>query len=1017
MESGECVLFLGAGIGGHLTDEQGRTAPSGADLAVELAKHFSVDTEGSSDLAKISQVVEIRKKGRQELHSFLQKRLASLTPDKDLQWLLARPWKAIFTTNYDYGIERAYELNPKPIQRPVVATVTADLAPVNPMFEVPIFHLHGTLFGVVTPHIIITEDDYATFRERRRMLFELLKTEFATSTILYIEYSHNDNNWKIVLNELVSEVAGTARPISYRVAPNTPALDVEILKAKGIDTLTGELSAFVSSARLELVDIPITPDRLKALQAAVPGDLAPHFEKSPAAVARLLSSWIYVNQAPFHEPPNVKQFSHGDRANWGLIAKREFFERDAEEDIYDELLDFVTSASKKSRAVAILGPAGYGTSTLLATLASDLVTARAGPVFMHKPGTPLLEGDVLYAASLFADQRPFFFVDNATDRAIDILNCLYRLREAGLPALFALGERLNEWRFSRGKLNATEFVIEPLSDAEIWRLLEFLEKHGLLNTLEHLTPDLRFAAIKRKHEKQLLVAMREATEDKSFDAIIEDEYVHLGNDMAKMLYLTVSCFYQHGAFVRDSLLADLTGVSVVNMYKLTADATEGVIAYECIDQIRGTQVARARHRTIAAIVWERCGDIIQKESLLNKVLAALNLNFQSDAEAFEQFIRSDRLVDSIRTFDGRTKFFETAVKKDPESPYVRQHFARMLSRADRPELSLSQIEKALELNSKLKALHHTQGVVLSQLMLQTENTEIARRRLAQAEQAFRRGVNLDNRDEYNFYSLAKLYLDWAKKVPSEAAEYVSKCEATISEGLRVVSSKENLWVMSAEVQEWIGNEPAKLADLERAVKEQRTAVFPRYLLARAYRAAGKPGKGLEVLEPILRDNPNEFRVCMEYARCLDDLGEPYKKAIAVLSLGTLYGLGDSRFISIYAGMLFMDEQFSEANKVFAETMKRDFSTYETNAIQYKPRAKDNPKNFAVLKGKVIQVKAGYAFIEVPGFPRFMCPNSKQHGVTLRRGMDVKFEPGFSAKGAQADKPRDTFTGPKHRRPV
>lgn len=1017
LESGECVLFLGAGIGKHLVDPAGKTAPTGGELATELAAQFDVEAAGSSDLAKIAQVIELRKKGRKELHGFLQKRLSDLTPDKDLLWLLARPWKAIFTTNYDAGIERAYELNPNPVQKPVVATVTVDLAPVNPMFEVPVFHLHGALFGVADPHIIITEDDYATFRERRKMLFELLKTEFATSTILYIGYSHNDSNWKILVNEVIAEFAGAGRPISYRIAPTTPPLDFEILKAKGVETLSTDLSAFVSSASVDLIDVGLSPDRLKRVQSAVPTDLASHFEKSPAGVARLLSSWTYVNQAPFHEASNVKRFLHGDRANWGLLARREFFERDIEETVYDDILDFVTSSSKKSAAIAVLGAAGYGMSTLVMTLAADLVGDRAASVFFHKPGTPLLEGDILFAASLFPERRPVFFVDNAADNAGDILNSLYRLREVERPAMFVLAERLNEWRIGHGKLNVTEYVIEPLSDPEIWRLLEFLGKHGVLNTLEHLEPALQFAAIKKKHDKQLLVAMREATEDKAFDAIIEDEYMHLGSDEARSLYLTVCCFYQHGALVRDNLLADLLGMSLENMYKLTGDATEGVVVYDCVDPVRGTYVARARHRTIASIVWDRCGEIVRKESLILSVLSALNLNYKPDADAFEQFIRSDRLVDSIRTLDGKTRFFETAIKKDPESPYVRQHYARMLSRAERPELALSQIEKAIELNSNIRVLYHTQGVVLSQLAISNESLEVARRRLAQSEQAFRRGLTLYNKDEYSYYSLAKLYLDWAKKVPSESAEYVSKCEAVISEGLRIVPSKENLWIMSAGVREWIGNEPGKISDLEHAVKEQPRAVFPRYLLARAYRFAMEPKKAIETLDPILKENPEEFRLCMEYARALDDLGDSYDKAISILGLGNLYGFNDPRFIAIFGGMYFMNGQYSEADRIFAETIKRDFAPYEANTVHYRPLTKSSPVARLTLKGKVVQVRAGYAFIEVPGLPRFLCPSSKQLGVTLRPGMTVTFEPAFSARGAIAEKPKDTYTGPEHKRPV
>jgi|SRR6267142_534187 len=186
IESGECVLFIGAGVGGSLFDKNNTTLPNAAQLATEIAVFFGIDAEGSTDLAKISQVVEIRKRGRKELNAFLQKRFADITPNDDVRWLSTRPWRAIFTTNYDNGVERAYELNPNTIQNPVVATVTADVGTINPMIEVPIYHLHGALFGVHDPHVIITENDYGTFQERRKMLFDLLKKELLTSTILYI---------------------------------------------------------------------------------------------------------------------------------------------------------------------------------------------------------------------------------------------------------------------------------------------------------------------------------------------------------------------------------------------------------------------------------------------------------------------------------------------------------------------------------------------------------------------------------------------------------------------------------------------------------------------------------------------------------------------------------------------------------------------------------------------------------------------------------------------------------------
>ena len=87
--------------------------------------------------------------------------------------------------------------------------------------------------------------------------------------------------------------------------------------------------------------------------------------------------------------------------------------------------------------------------------------------------------------------------------------------------------------------------------------LGIFRKHGELGSLDALKPDLRFAAIKNKHGKQLLVTMREAIENNQFDAILEDEYSSIGNELAKRLYLVVCRFSQHGALLRDNLLAEL----------------------------------------------------------------------------------------------------------------------------------------------------------------------------------------------------------------------------------------------------------------------------------------------------------------------------------------------------------------------------------------------------------------------------------------------------------------------------
>jgi hypothetical protein len=97
LEAGECVLFIGSGVGRHLKKPDGSEAPDGETLAKELASHFNIDSQEEYDLAKISKIAEIRK-GRPDLMAFLRNRLSDLQPDSTMQWLCSIRWRAIFTT-------------------------------------------------------------------------------------------------------------------------------------------------------------------------------------------------------------------------------------------------------------------------------------------------------------------------------------------------------------------------------------------------------------------------------------------------------------------------------------------------------------------------------------------------------------------------------------------------------------------------------------------------------------------------------------------------------------------------------------------------------------------------------------------------------------------------------------------------------------------------------------------------------------------------------------------------------
>lgn len=256
------------------------------------------------------------------------------------------------------------------------------------------------------------------------------------------------------------------------------------------------------------------------------------------------------------------------------------------------------------------------------------------------------------------------------------------------------------------------------------------------------------------------------------------------------------------------------------------------------------------------------------------------------------------------------------------------------------------------------------------------------------------------KDEYSYQGLAKLYFEWAKRTISEEeqAEYLAKAEEVIGEGLKKVSVREGLWIISSEINEWLGNEPQRIKSLEKAVQDYPNSVVARYILGRAYRKQGELSKSLAVLDPVIKTHFDEFRIFVEYATTLVYSGRPYKEAIAILWQSSLYGLSDPRYIATLGGMLFMDEQFTEAEKVFREIERRNFTADELKAIQFVARDPIDPQQALRIRGRIVAIKTGYCFIDSPPYPRFFCPAQFYNRIQVRSGLEIGFEPAFTAKG-------------------
>jgi tetratricopeptide (TPR) repeat protein len=997
IRSGNCVLFMGAGLGYHLRNQTGNNCPDGFALTKQMCVEFSLDN-AIEDLSVASQLVEIRR-GRGTLLDFLRKQLLGFEPDEQYQWLPTIHWKAIYTTNFDDGLLSAYRKSGTAAQNIVPIYVTADFKDFSTYTDVPVYFIHGCLTQPGRP-IVITQRDYSLFREKRRMMFEQLKIHHAQCSFLYVGYSHRDPNWHMIHSELLSEFPEGKLPRSFRIDPKPDPNQSEILLNIGIETIACGLNTLIETFQ-KYVGIQGTVSQMWELPERCPKALEEAFKNAPAMCKRLLSGWEYVGSSDIQAPPNITEYYKGTKANWSLIDTGAYFERDIEETIYDNILDFATDPKSRCRTEILLGSAGYGITTILMSIAWKSVKLQLLHVLFLKDGAVILEGDIEYALNNL-DGKIIFIIDQSSrwhDRLNDII---IKCRNENKNCNFLLGSRLNEWRQERPRLKCKEYLLSPLSEAEIDRLIDVLKKNKSLGQLENLDDEFRRNVLINKHQKELLVIMRETIENNGFDAIIENEYEGIDNDEMKTIYGVVAGMHQYGILPRLTLLSDIIQYNIAEVPSLIFRYAEGIIRVVEDPLKEDVQCLITRHRIIAKVVWHKCFLGPERERLLLDLMQHLNLSYNQDKKVFDELTKDDEVVDSIRSFESRTGFFESACKKDVNNPYVRQHYARMLLREKRYNLALSQIEEGLKFDKRARILYHTQGQILSRMALDSGDQAVGEKYFTRAIDSFNTCIEMNRNDHYGYQSLAQLYIDWASRWDDSEtfAKNISRCEEIISQGLRFVREKESLLLVSSNLERILGDQPKRIELLNKALIGNPASAICRYLLARdAYHKNEYDGV-ITLLKPIVENRFDEIRSFILYAIVISIIDKNYARAIAVLTQADPIAWSVPIFIATLGGMYSLSGNTSEAENIFEKAKKQRFPEEEARHIGYIPTNLADPQLEITTTGTVI-VSKSYLLIQSQQFGKFFFASPKIKGSYVKEQTVLKFTVAYTAKSGLA----------------
>lgn len=228
--TGRWLPVIGAGMSLNATVPSGAKMPLWAEMGEKLTDELG-DFSSNSILDGISAYEHEFGRAR------LIERLSEILLIRDAQpgnahkEFCTLPFDIVCTTNFDFLLERQYDLTP----RYVYPVVDEDQLSVNGgSAGTLLLKLHGDLRH--PGRLIVTEADYDGFLSNYPLLATYLSNQLITKTAVLIGYSLDDPDFRQIWH-IVSERLGRTRRLAYAIAVNARPADVARFERRGVKVI------------------------------------------------------------------------------------------------------------------------------------------------------------------------------------------------------------------------------------------------------------------------------------------------------------------------------------------------------------------------------------------------------------------------------------------------------------------------------------------------------------------------------------------------------------------------------------------------------------------------------------------------------------------------------------------------------------------------------------------------------------------------------------------------------------
>ncbi len=1031
--AGRAVLFLGAGASIPATGSNGQTGLSGNALRDKLCDQF-LGGEGKS--RQLNYVADrcISVAGMGEVHWFLKDLFDSLNPTPGHLAIPNFRWRGIVTTNYDWLIERAYERSTSPVQsyeRMIWDRDNFD-ALGRDGTRVPLLKLHGCLTRLNDPELplVLSSHDYHKFTTNRKQLVSTFREWGSSYPIVFCGYQIADENIKDVLFELTDK---RQRPSYAFVDPGLESGDISYWKSQRFDCVKMTFDDFMLSLSAAVPRSAVTLAQAMSETATSVTKLIPSKIRPSAALAEYLEeALVHVQPALVTPPVSAQDFYKGNSDGFHWVVEQ----FDVRRRISDALLESAVIETSRNALprpflYVVKGYAGAGKSVVLKRFAWEAASDFEAPIFYVGEGSVLKTSEILELAQL-TGVRIYVVLDDLLRHKDDVLRLMKECKKQRTTVTVVGGARVNEWNVEGSELGTEveeEFELIDLSKKEIEHLLERLQKNHCLGFMEPYTPLERFEYLSEKLHSQLLVALHEATEGKSFAEIIEDEYSKVSPTEAQIMYLDVCTLDRFGVGLRAGLVARITGVTFEEFSTRLLKPLEQVVHVK-FDHRLGDWLYRSRHEHIAELVFDRVlKSNAERAEQIVRILRYLNGAFENDRFALQRLVRGRLLAEQFTDRAYVQRIFDAALEAGLHPSVVDHQRAvfelHHLTGDIRAALHIIQRVEQSPGPLARRSIAHTKSNILRRMASSTKSN-LERIRYRQEALAILTPLIRGAVDPRPFLTRGQLLLEELQErfnAPSDESnaeaeskvlsELTKAIEANLRQGLQKFPDDESLLNFEAILSKFLSNTPRAVRALERAYSSNKDSVFTTIRLARLY--AGKSDgreKAVAILRKLTAEQPLSKDAHYELAQVLIASDERANAREISHHLKRSFNPGDTHLEArfAYARHEYLYGSLASAKAEF-EGLKR--SGMSPAALgQVRKEIKDLNGQAVVYDGKVASVHDSFAFLSIAEFPDqvFMHYTAAQNGdkwESIEVGRNVRVTVGFSYRGPKVKRLHQT----------